>query len=51
MAYNEYNQTKIAKKYSIIWKYGGISLFLQNEIMIGSMVLYKLLMYKQKGYD
>ena len=51
MAYNEDNQTKTAKKHSIICKCGGFLLLLQNEIMIGSMVLYKLLMYKQKGYD
>lgn len=51
MEYYDDNQTKTAKKHSFICKYGGFLLLLQNEIMIGSMVLYKLLMYKQKGYD
>ena len=51
MVYNDDNQIKTAKKHSIFWKYSGFLLLLQNEIMIGSMVLYKLLMYKQKGYD
>ena len=51
MSYNDDNQFKTAKKHSIICKCGGFLLLLQNEIMIGSMVLYKLLMYKQKGYD
>ena len=39
MAYYEDNQIKTAKKHSIICKCGGFLLLLQNEIMIGSMVL------------
>ena len=40
MAYNEDNQTQTAKKFSFFWKYGGISLLLQNEILNWSLVLY-----------
>ena len=34
MAYNDDNQTNIAKKYSFFWKYGGFLLLLQNKIVI-----------------
>lgn len=39
MAYNDDNQIKTAKKHSIFWKCGGFLLFLQNEILNGSLVL------------
>lgn len=39
MAYYEYYQFKTAKKHSIFWKCGGFLLFLQNEILNGSLVL------------